>query len=182
MRTIEVGRSHLILERGDVTRLGRRVGAIVNAANESLLAGGGVCGAIHRAGGRAIQDACSQIGRCATGSAVATTAGLLNANAVIHAVGPVWRGGAYDEDRLLASAYATSMAVAEARGLTSLAFPSISTGIYGFPIERAADVAIGTVAGHLARGSTVQEAIFALFSDADYAVFVAAAERWLASA
>jgi len=100
---------------------------------------------------------------------------------VIHAVGPVWHGGSHDEDRLLASAYATSPAVAEERGLSSIAFPSISTGIYGFPIERAARIAIETVAGRLAVGSTVNEAIFVLFSDADLAVFSQAADRWTAA-
>ena len=178
MPTIQIGSSQLTFERGDITRLGRHVGAIVNAANESLFVGGGVCGAIHRAGGRAIADACYQIGHCDTGSAVATTAGFLDADAVIHAVGPVWNGGSNDEDALLASAYASSLAVAEERGLTSIAFPSISTGIYGFPIERAARIAIETVAGRLSGGSTVDEAIFVLFSEADLAVYRAAAERW----
>ena len=177
MQTIQIGASRLILQRGDITSLGRHVGAIVNAANESLMAGGGVCGAIHRAGGRAIQDACYKIGQCDPGSAVATTAGFLDADAVIHAVGPIWEGGTADEDRLLASAYQSSLDVAEQRGLTSIAFPSISTGIYGFPIERAARIAIKTVAGRLGRGSSVEEAIFVLFSDADLAVYCAAAEQ-----
>jgi O-acetyl-ADP-ribose deacetylase (regulator of RNase III) len=181
MNTIEIGNHRITFERGDITRLGRRVGAIVNAANESLLAGSGVCGAIHRSGGRWIQDECYQIGRCDTGSAVATTAGMLDADAVIHAVGPVWHGGAAGEDRLLASAYATSLAVAEGCGLTSIAFPSISTGIYGFPIERAAEIAVTAVAERLAGGSTVTEAAFVLFSDADYQVYSAAGERWSAS-
>jgi len=181
MRTIGVGLSRLTLEQGDVTRLGRHVGAIVNAANESLRAGGGVCGAIHRAGGRAIQDACYQIGQCATGSAVATTAGFLDADAVIHAVGPVWNGGTHDEDQLLASAYATSLEIAEQRGLASIAFPSISTGIYGFPIERAARVAVETVAGALIRQPLVREAIFVVFSDADYQVYDDALGRWVVS-
>jgi O-acetyl-ADP-ribose deacetylase (regulator of RNase III) len=176
MHSIEIGSSRLILQRGDITSLGRHVGAIVNAANESLMAGGGVCGAIHRAGGRAITEACYQIGRCATGAAVATTAGRLDADAVIHAVGPVWHGGQADEDRLLASAYASSLDVAEQRGLTSVAFPSISTGIYGFPIERAASIALRTVRERLARGSTLEEVIFVLFSEADYRVYGAAAE------
>ena len=181
MTTIQTGSGRLTLERGDITRLGRHVGAIVNAANEWLEPGGGVCGAIHRAGGPTIAAECRKIGACATGSAVATTAGLLDADAVIHAVGPIWRGGLDCESDLLASAYASSLAVAEQRGLASIAFPSISTGIYGYPIERAAGIAIRTVAERLAGGSTVQEAIFVLFSDADLAVYEAAAERWSAS-
>jgi O-acetyl-ADP-ribose deacetylase (regulator of RNase III) len=178
MRTVTIGSGRLTLQQGDITRLGRRVGAIVNAANEHLLPGGGVCGAIHRAGGPAIAAECQRIGGTATGTAVATTAGLLHADAVIHAVGPVWRGGANDEDGLLASAYASSLAVAEQRGLASVAFPSISTGIYGFPIDRAAAIAIETVAGALGRGSSVEEAIFVLFSAADYATYEAALERY----
>ena len=181
MQTIQIGSRRLTLERGDITRLGRHVGAIVNAANESLFVGGGVCGAIHSSGGRAIADECYRIGSCETGSAVATTAGFLDADAVIHAVGPVWRGGDDDEDALLASAYASSLTVAEERGLTSVAFPSLSTGIYGFPIERAAEIAIKTVADRLAGGSSVQEAIFVLFSGDDHGVYQAAAERWSAS-
>lgn len=180
MRTFTIGAGKLTLERGDITRLGRSVGAIVNAANESLMAGGGVCGAIHRAGGRAVTVACYAIGHCETGSAVATTAGLLDADAVIHAVGPVWYGGDHDEDQLLASAYASSLVVAEERGLTSIAFPSISTGIYGFPIERAAEIAVATVAERLAGGSSIEEAIFVLFADEDYAVYEFAAEQWVA--
>jgi O-acetyl-ADP-ribose deacetylase (regulator of RNase III) len=178
MQTFQIGTRRLILQRGSVTKLGRHVGAIVNAANSSLMVGGGVCGAIHAAGGPSIAAECQKIGRCETGSAVATTAGLLDADAIIHAVGPVWHGGSNDEDRLLALAYESSLAVAEELGLTSVAFPSISTGIYGFPIERAAEIAVKTVADRLAGGSTVQEAIFVLFSDADYRVFSAAAERW----
>lgn len=181
MTTFQIGSSRLTLERGDITQLGHHVGAIVNAANESLFVGGGVCGAIHRAGGRAIADECYRIGHCDTGSAVATTAGFLDADVVIHAVGPVWHGGSQGEDDLLASAYASSLAVAEQRGLASIAFPSISTGIYGFPIERAADIAIRTVAGRLAGGSTIEEAIFVLFSDDDLRVYRAAAERSSAS-
>jgi O-acetyl-ADP-ribose deacetylase (regulator of RNase III) len=180
MPEIAVGASRLTLERGDITRLRRHVGAIVNAANESLMAGGGVCGAIHRAGGRSIHEECYRIGQCETGSAVATTAGFLDADAVIHAVGPVWHGGGQDEERLLTSAYATSLKVAEERGLTSVAFPSISTGIYGFPIERAAAIAIDTVAGVLERGSTIAEVILVQFSDVDYGVYSAALDRWQA--
>jgi O-acetyl-ADP-ribose deacetylase len=180
MRTITVGSSRLTIERGSVVELGRHVGAIVNAANEHLAPGGGVCGAIHDAGGPAIEAECRRIGRCATGSAVATTAGLLDADAVIHAVGPVWRGGLSGEADLLASAYASSLAVAEQRGLASIAFPSLSTGIYGFPIERAAGIALETVRERLAGGSTVGEVIFALYGEHEYEVFMAAAERWSA--
>jgi O-acetyl-ADP-ribose deacetylase (regulator of RNase III) len=178
MREVTIGASRLQLMRGDITRLGRHVGAIVNAANEGLWPGGGVCGAIHRAGGPEIAAECRRIGGIDTGQAVPTTAGRLDADAVIHAVGPVWQGRTQDEDRLLASAYRSSLEIAARRGLTSIAFPSISTGIYGYPVDRAAAVAIATVGELLEQGSAVEEVIFVLFSDADYAAYAAALERW----
>ena len=112
------------------------------------------------------------------GGAAATTAGLLNADAVIHAVGPIWRGGSQGEDDLLASAYRSTLAIAEARDLRSVAFPSISTGSFRFPIEQAAAIAIETVAGVLNQGSAVEEVVFALFSAGDLAVYDAALARW----
>ena len=128
---------------GDITA--EVVDAIVNAANERLAPGGGVCGAIHRAGGPAIAEECARIGHCATGGAVATTAGDLPARWVIHAVGPVWRGGGAGEAELLASAYRSSLDVAASVGARSVAFPAISTGIYGYPLAEATAVAVAAV-------------------------------------
>ena len=178
MREITIGSGRLQLLSGDITQLGRHVGAIVNAANKDLRAGGGVCGAIHSAGGMEIAVECRWIGGTETGTAVATTAGRLDADAVIHAVGPVWQGGRNEEDRLLASAYRASLELAEERGLTSIAFPSISTGIYGFPVERAATIAIGTAAAFLKRATVVNEVIFVLFSDQDFMTYMRCADRW----
>jgi len=125
---------------GDLTE--QRVDAIVNAANEALAPGGGVCGAIRRAGGDEIFDECARLGGCATGDAKATGAGRLPARYVIHAVGPVWRGGQDGEPELLASAYRRSLEVAREHGCRTIAFPALSTGIYGYPIELAAAVSV----------------------------------------
>ncbi|MGH7805237.1 MAG: O-acetyl-ADP-ribose deacetylase, partial [Candidatus Binatia bacterium] len=146
----------------------QQVDAIVNAANESLLGGGGVDGAIHRAGGPAILEECRKIGGCATGDAVVTTGGRLAARHVIHTVGPVWSGGQRGEPELLASSYRRSLAVAAEAGLRSVAFPSISTGAYRFPIATAARIALETVREFLAGGvSSVEEVRFVLFTDND---------------
>ncbi len=128
---------------GDLTQ--QRVDAIVNAANEALAPGGGVCGAIRRAGGDEIFEECARLGGCATGDAKATGAGRLPARHVIHAVGPVWRGGEEGEPELLASAYRRSLEAAEELGCRTIAFPALSTGIYGYPVELAAPVAVGAV-------------------------------------
>jgi O-acetyl-ADP-ribose deacetylase (regulator of RNase III) len=128
---------------GDLTQ--QRVDAIVNAANEALAPGGGVCGAIRRAGGDEIFEECAQLGGCATGDAKATSGGRLPAHFVIHAVGPVWSGGRAGEAELLASAYRRSLEVAEELGVRTIAFPALSTGIYGYPAELAAPVAVGAV-------------------------------------
>ena len=129
---------------GDLTA--QRVDAIVNAANEALAPGGGVCGAIRRAGGDEIFAECARLGGCATGDAVATGAGRLPARHVVHAVGPVWRGGGEGEPTLLASAHRRALEVAEGLGCRTVAFPALSTGIYGYPPELAAPVAVGAVA------------------------------------
>jgi O-acetyl-ADP-ribose deacetylase (regulator of RNase III) len=135
---------------GDITK--ETVDAIVNAANEALAPGGGVCGAIHTAGGRSIAEECRRIGHCPTGSAVATTAGDLPARWVIHAVGPVWHGGTAGEADLLASAYRSTLAEAERIGARTIAFPAISTGIYGYPLDQATAVAVATVSAWKGEG------------------------------
>jgi O-acetyl-ADP-ribose deacetylase (regulator of RNase III) len=134
---------HVEAVQGDITA--ESVDAIVNAANEHLAPGGGVCGAIHAAGGPAIERECRQIGHCPTGGAVATTAGQLSARWVIHAVGPVWHGGNRGEAELLASAYRSALDEAARVGARSLAFPAISTGIYGYPLAEATAVAVEAV-------------------------------------
>ena len=156
--------------RGDITR--ERVDAIVNAANEALAGGGGVDGAIHRAAGAdELHAACAELGGCATGDAKATTAGELAARYVIHAVGPVWRGGDAGEPELLASAHRRSLEVASELTCTSVAFPAISCGVYGYPPELAATIAIGTTRETLARLPEIQLVRFVLFSDEVYAAY-----------
>lgn len=159
---IMVERSALELVEGDITQ--QKVDAVVNAANTTLLGGGGVDGAIHRAGGPAILQECKKIGGCATGDAVITTGGKLPARYVIHTVGPVWRGGDHGEPALLASAYAKSLALAVAYRLTSIAFPSVSTGAYGYPLDAAARIALSTVVEHLRGSTTLSTVRFVLFN------------------
>ena len=148
--------------------------AIVNAANDSLRGGGGVDGAIHRAGGPAIYEECVLLGGCRTGDAKATTAGDLPARHVIHAVGPVWRGGEDGEDELLASAYRRSVEVAAGLGCASISFPAISTGIYGFPIERAAPIALASARAAAEEAGGDRRLVFVLFSAGDLEVYRAA--------
>ncbi len=155
-------RDRMRVVQGDITRLA--VDAIVNAANAQLRRGGGVDGAIHAAAGPALQAECDTIGGCPTGEVRITKGYDLPAKHVIHAVGPVWHGGRGDEDTLLASCYRNAIAVAEAHGLHSIAFPAISTGIYGFPPERAAPIAVGAVAAALADAPGVTDVIFCCFS------------------
>lgn len=146
----------------DIT--GLAVDAIVNAANATLLGGGGVDGAIHRAAGPELLAHCRTLGGCETGGARMTPGFRLPARHVIHAVGPVWQGGGAGEDALLASCYRQSLALAEAAGLASVAFPAISTGVYGFPAARAAPLAVGAVLAHLQRPGSVTRVIFCCFS------------------
>jgi len=153
----------LKVARGDITRL--EVDAIVNAANTSLLGGGGVDGAIHRAAGPELLEECRQLGGCPTGEARLTRGYRLPARFVIHAVGPVWQGGAADEAALLASCYRNSLRLAEERGLTSVAFPSISTGVYAYPPEQACRIAVQTVRAFPAR--SVSKVVFCCFSAED---------------
>src|SRR5579871_6677854 len=159
----------LELREGDITRI--TADAIVNAANSALAGGGGVDGAIHRAGGpeimRELDRIRSETGGCPTGSAVATGAGKLPAKYVLHAVGPVYRDGRRGEPELLASCYRTCLELAERRDVITITFPAISTGVYGYPIDEAARIALGTFAGHLNKpDSNVREAIFVLFGRA----------------
>ena len=160
----------LELVRGNIVE--QTTDAIVNAANTTLLGGGGVDGAIHRAGGPAILAECRTLGGCETGGARITGGGRLPARHVIHAVGPVYRDGRHGEPALLASAYRRSLELASGAGLRSIAFPSISTGAYRFPVDDAARIALETVAAFLATdGQTLQLVRFVLFSDADLAAY-----------
>lgn len=165
------------LREGDITRVA--ADAIANAANSALAGGGGVDGAIHRAGGPAIMRELdqirSQISRCPAGSAVATGAGQLPARYVFHAVGPVYRDGHHGEPELLASCYRKCLELADERQVATISFPAISTGVYGYPLEEAARIALREVAAHLAKTeSTVRHAIFVLFGRAAYDAFAAA--------
>jgi O-acetyl-ADP-ribose deacetylase len=174
-----IGQALLVLKRGDITR--EEVDVIVNAANSSLLGGGGVDGAIHRAAGPALLKACQEVreeqkkaGRhlgCAVGEAVITSAGALKAKYVIHTVGPDMRGLMMNASDLLKNAYSNSLFLAEKHRAKSIAFPSISTGIYAYPIEEAARIALETVSAFLSKTTTIKEVRFILFSEEDFRVY-----------
>jgi O-acetyl-ADP-ribose deacetylase (regulator of RNase III) len=173
---MRAGKTSIRIVQGDITN--QDVDAVVNAANSSLLGGGGVDGAIHRAGGPRILEECREIRRTRyqdglpTGDAVITTGGNLRARHVIHTVGPVWAGGGYGEEKELAKAYRSSLRVAEENGLRSVAFPSISTGAYGYPKEEAATVAVKAVGDYLRGGSNIEEVVFVLYGPQDYSLYM----------
>ena len=156
------------LEFGDITIL--KVDAIVNAANTSLLGGGGVDGAIHRAAGPKFLEECRKLNGCPTGEAKITKGYNLPAKFVIHTVGPVWNGGNKNEDKLLESCYVNSLKLAKENGIKTIAFPAISTGVYGFPSDRAANIAVKTVKEFLEKDDSIEKVIFVCFDEKTYHV------------
>jgi O-acetyl-ADP-ribose deacetylase len=168
MSTYKLNNTTLALLRGNIVAV--QADAIVNAANSGLVGGGGVDGAIHRAGGPTIMEECRKIGGCPTGSAVATTAGRLKAQYIFHAVGPIY-GHHRDEARLLAGAYQACLDLAEQYAVKSIAFPSISTGVYSYPLAEAAPVALRTVIEHVKKSTSLQQVTFVLFSNDVYSAF-----------
>jgi O-acetyl-ADP-ribose deacetylase (regulator of RNase III) len=169
----EARQNKIVLVKGDLTK--QEVDAIINAANSGLRGGGGVDGAIHRAGGSAIDEECrkiiSRIGRLETGKAVITSAGNLSARYVIHTVGPVWHGGSSGEEKLLGDSYLNCMKLASEKGLETIAFPNISTGVFGFPKELAAGIAFNAVKEALESYREIKEVRFVCFDDENFAFY-----------
>jgi O-acetyl-ADP-ribose deacetylase (regulator of RNase III) len=166
---VSINQSTLVLIEGDIT--GEETDAIVNAANSGLMGGSGVDGAIHTAGGPSIMEECRKIGGCPTGQAVITTGGNLKAKFVIHTVGPVYQGGTRGEANLLRSAYLSSLRLASAKGLKSVAFPAISTGVYSYPLAEAAHIALQTAIDYLRENTDLSLIRFVLFDRRTYDVF-----------
>ena len=171
--TYTVKQAKLSIVQGDITR--QATDAIVNAANSGLMGGGGVDGAIHRAGGPAILEECKQIvarqGQLPAGQAVITTAGNMKAGHVIHTVGPIWHGGSQGEPELLASAYRESLKLAAENNLSSISFPSISTGAYSYPVDKASRITIKTVVSFLSEDTSLKEVIFVLFDSRTFEAY-----------
>ncbi len=174
-----VNQPKISIIKGDITR--QTTDAIVNAANSSLMGGGGVDGAIHRAGGPPILEECKQIvsrqGPLPTGQAVMTAAGNMRTRHVIHTVGPIWHGGSQEEAELLASAYRESLKLAAENNLASIAFPSISTGAYGYPVDKASRIAIKTVISFLSEATSIKEVVFVLFDSRTFDAYVSALQE-----
>lgn len=166
---ITINASQLILEQGDITS--ETTDAIVNAANSRLAGGGGVDGAIHRAGGPSIMQECRKIGGCPTGHAVITTAGKLKAKYIIHTVGPIYKDGTKGEDQQLKSAYLESLKLASEKKLTSISFPAISTGAYGYPLDEAAEIALTTIINYFKEHQDVKIVRFILYDHIAYDIF-----------
>lgn len=166
---VTIDSSTLELVQGDITK--QDIEAIANAANSRLAGGGGVDGAIHRAGGPSIMDECRKIGGCPTGHAVLTTGGNLKAKYVIHAVGPIYRSGHSGEADLLKSAYLSCLKIASEKGIKSIAFPSISTGVYGYPIDEASKIALTTCWDYLSEHTEIELVRFVLFGNANYLAY-----------
>ena len=166
---VKINNSILSLVEGDITK--EQTDAIVNAANSRLAGGGGVDGAIHRAGGTSIMQECRKIGGCPTGQAVITTAGNLKAKYVVHAVGPVYQGGTKGEVALLKSAHLESLKLSSSKKLKSVAFPAISTGVYGYPVNEAAHIALRTVIDYLKEHADIGLVRFVLFGRKTYEIF-----------
>ena len=176
MATRTINGVTLALMRGNIVEV--QADAIVNAANSGLRGGGGVDGAIHRAGGPSIMEECRKIGGCPTGEAVVTTAGRLPAKYVFHAVGPIY-SGRHDDERLLTSAYQSCLNLAEQHKVKSIAFPSLSTGIYGYPLELAAPIALRTIIEHIRKPTCLQQVLMVLFGGSVYKVHEQALNKLL---
>ena len=172
---VAISKSRLALVQGDITE--EETDAIVNAANSRLAGGAGVDGAIHRAGGPSIMEECRKIGYCPTGQAVITTGGNLKAKYVIHTVGPVYRGGTQGEAGLLASCFTESLKLAASRGLKSVAFPAISTGVYGYPLDEAAEVSLKAVIDYLRSHTDIELVRLVLFDRRSLDVFTEALRK-----
>jgi O-acetyl-ADP-ribose deacetylase (regulator of RNase III) len=172
---IKIGRATVSIIQGDITE--QKTDAIVNAANSTLMAGGGVDGAIHRKGSQRILDECKKIRETEyrdglpTGKAAITTGGSLKADYVIHTVGPIWKGGNHNEEKLLRDAYQNSLKVAIDKGIKKISFPSISTGAYGFPIIKASKIAINAVKEYLERNVNLERVVFVLFNEEDLEIY-----------
>ncbi|MDD5773998.1 MAG: O-acetyl-ADP-ribose deacetylase [bacterium] len=180
MDSRKIMKANLSLIQGDITK--QKTDAIVNAANSTLMGGGGVDGAIHYAGGPVILEECKEIrkkqGLLPTGEAVITSGGKLPAKYVIHTVGPVWKGGTHNEPVLLANCYRNSLNLAKKKGLKSISFPSISTGIYSYPVDKASEIAVKTVIGFLNNNKGIEEVYFVLYDSFTFSTYKKALEEY----